>query len=647
MAASDKQLLEEYVRKGSQEAFAAIVERHTREVYAACYRMLGNPHAAEDATQAVFLALMQKAGHFSPDVVLPCWLHRAARFAARHIRRTEERRARHEKEAATMNPALVEIEEERWRDVRPVLDEALDSLPEAQRKVVTLRYLCGKSDKEVCRELKWNQSRSSMTVHRGLDNLRKHLVRRGVAVSGAMLIGFLAQASAEAAPASVVASTQAACIGGGTVSALAVKSGILQSFLWIKIKIAALVTAGAMVGTAVVTTVVLAIPAQPKSAQTVSAGSSWYVAPNGKTGNAGTQDSPWAPHLALAGETRQVQPGDTIYFMEGTYPASRAKGSRPMEIRLAGTQDKPIVIRNAPGKRVLIDGAINFMAPASHVWLRDIELTGGDGTSCVNLAEGSYCKAVNLVVHDSTGGIGSEQESTGAEIYGCVIYRTGKNSSVMIQNNEGVKTVSNCIMNRETSGQMSLHAFCSRAGHADNLLITENIAYGQGDFLAGGERPARNIRLLKNYLYGQQMLVGYYASPSNEDCEVRDNIIANGSLEIHKNFKRVINEGNLALASGANRPSGAKTVLLPNKYDPSRAHLAVYNWDKKSVVEVPFAPFMKAGESFRLMDPQDIYGRAVFRDKVGNGGKAEVPVPGEFGVFVVIKEVPASAGDNR
>src|SRR5207248_2209778 len=90
-----------------------------------------------------------------------------------------------------------------------------------------------------------------------------------------------------------------------------------------------------------------------------------------------------------------------------------------------------------------------------------------------------------------------------------------------------------------------------------------------------------------NYLYGVPMQVGYSA-PSNEDCEVRDNVIVNAGLSINK-YKKAVNEGNLVLAKGAPRPKGVRTVLRPNKYDPNRANLALFNWEKIPAPEV-FAP---------------------------------------------------------
>ena len=60
--AADAVLLERFVRSRQDAAFGAIVTRHGPMVLRLCRRVLGDAHAAEDAFQATFLILAQKAG---------------------------------------------------------------------------------------------------------------------------------------------------------------------------------------------------------------------------------------------------------------------------------------------------------------------------------------------------------------------------------------------------------------------------------------------------------------------------------------------------------------------------------------------------------------------------------------------------------
>src|SRR4051812_9314255 len=103
---SDDELLKAYRESKSPEAFAAMVERHTPMVYAACLRMLRDPHAAEDATQATFLVLMRKAGDLKPNSLLAGWLYTTAQSCARDLQRAQSRRAKYEQQAKDMNNSM-------------------------------------------------------------------------------------------------------------------------------------------------------------------------------------------------------------------------------------------------------------------------------------------------------------------------------------------------------------------------------------------------------------------------------------------------------------------------------------------------------------------------------------------------------------
>jgi hypothetical protein len=183
-------------------------------------------------------------------------------------------------------------------------------------------------------------------------------------------------------------------------------------------------------------------------------------------------------------------------------------------------------------------------------------------------------------------------------------------------------------------GTYTVHAYGSEQAYVNNFLLEENICYNRGPFLIGGGRPSRNIRVLKNYLYGIDMRIGY-AAPYNENCEVRDNVIVNGELNISR-YRQVAQQGNVIITKGQERPQAVKGLLLPNRYDQNRAHLVIYNWEKAETIEVRAAPFLRDGDSYRLMDPQDFFGPPVAEGRC-RGETIRVPVKGEFGVFVVLK----------
>jgi len=71
----DHELLAEFARTESEAAFAALVARYVNLVYSTALRFAGNPHHAQEITQAVFIILARKAGKLSPRVVLSGWLY--------------------------------------------------------------------------------------------------------------------------------------------------------------------------------------------------------------------------------------------------------------------------------------------------------------------------------------------------------------------------------------------------------------------------------------------------------------------------------------------------------------------------------------------------------------------------------------------
>jgi len=382
----------------------------------------------------------------------------------------------------------------------------------------------------------------------------------------------------------------------------------------------------------------------------------WYVGPNGKATNAGTRESPWDIASALDGK-QDVSPGNTIYLSEGTY---RRRPKELFDVRLVGTQDKPIQIRPLPDERVRIDGGLSVQSPSSHVWIRDLEIFVSEPLPKEPVSAGSHpedldrpwgglhmyggksCKYINLIIHNCNQGISCWKDEISPEIYGCIIYDNGWQGTdrghghcIYAQNDEGIKIISNCIMSCRFDGTYTMHAYGSERAYVNNFLVEDSVFYNNGPFLIGGGRPSQNIRVFRNCLYDVSMRIGYSA-PYNEDCEIRDNIIVNGDLDIIR-YRNVLQEGNLVIRKGEQHPAGVKAVLLANRFDENRAHLVVYNWDKRQEVEVAAKSFLQDGQAFKLIDPRDFFGTAVLRDTC-RGGAICVPVREEFAVYVVVKD---------
>jgi RNA polymerase sigma factor (sigma-70 family) len=131
---TDFELLAAYGRNSDEGAFRQLVRRHIDLVHATALRKVTDAPAAEEISQNVFHALARKAARFAPDDSLPAWLHRTTLLEARHWLRGELRRRRREETAAQLGTTMNAPEESpAWRELVPLLDDALLSLREKDR----------------------------------------------------------------------------------------------------------------------------------------------------------------------------------------------------------------------------------------------------------------------------------------------------------------------------------------------------------------------------------------------------------------------------------------------------------------------------------------------------------------------------------
>jgi RNA polymerase sigma factor (sigma-70 family) len=246
---SDRTLLQRFVRHGDAEAFAHLVRRHGPMVLGVCRRVLRDGHDADDAFQGVFLLLVRKAGSLRRPEQLGPWLHGVAHRVAVKARGLGLRRSRCEEPLPDL-PAPPSADDLIWRDLRPVLDDAVRSLPLKYRGPFVLCYLQGMTHAEAARHLGCPPGTIATRLSRARDQLRARLLRRGVTLSAGALAAALATRAEAAVPPALLGNLAPSAVISSHVTALTegvCKAMLMEKLRFVVMALVAAVAAGAIV----------------------------------------------------------------------------------------------------------------------------------------------------------------------------------------------------------------------------------------------------------------------------------------------------------------------------------------------------------------------------------------------------------------
>jgi RNA polymerase sigma factor (sigma-70 family) len=247
-ASDDGWLLERFTRQRDGEAFAELVARHGPLVFGVCRRVLQNVQDAEDVFQATFLVLARKAAAIRKPQSLSCYLHGIAYRLALKAKSQAIQRRQHEQRAIPLRDTAED--DLSWREVRALIDEELQRLPEKQRLPLVLCYLEGLTQDEAARRLSWPRSMLKHRLEAGRERLRLRLTRRGVTLGAGLLVASLGSSvSHGAVPIGLRSATVRAALlfaageaGTATASrAIHLAQEVVQPMLTTKLKLCALV----------------------------------------------------------------------------------------------------------------------------------------------------------------------------------------------------------------------------------------------------------------------------------------------------------------------------------------------------------------------------------------------------------------------
>ena len=380
----------------------------------------------------------------------------------------------------------------------------------------------------------------------------------------------------------------------------------------------------------------------------------FWVAVDGRPNNDGSRERPLDLATALSSEG-PVRPGATIWLRGGVYRGYFSSS-------LNGTPDHPIVVRQVPGERAIIDSAGSGKDALSvggrDTWFWGFEITSSDpqrhskeegswptdlrrGYGAVTRAPG--IRFINLIVHDNANGLGVWAESVGSDVYGSVIYNNGWEArdrahghGIYTQNEQGIRRLAdNIVFNQFSHG---IHAYGSEQARLDNIALEGNIAFNNGalssereyvrNLLVGGGRVALNPKLFENLTYFNTVKasgennVGHGGGCLN--LWAHGNYLIGGRPLVMRNCTIQSVAGNTFYGERDNgreyrrneyltaAPTGTRVFVRPNRCERGRAHIAIYNWDEQPEVSVDLSEAsLVKGQRFEVRDVQNYFGNPV------------------------------------
>jgi RNA polymerase sigma factor (sigma-70 family) len=348
---TDRQLLEHFLARQDESAFAELVQRHGPAVLTLCRSLLRHEQDAEDIFQATFLVLARKASSIRKREALGSWLYGVAHRLACKARARAARRSQLAP-AAAGEPEAVAPDNLTWRELRLVLHEELSRLPEKYRAPLLLCYWEGKTQEEAAAQLGWRKGTLKERVHRARELLRGRLTRRGVSLSAGLVTALLCgrEGTAAEALALVNPTTRAAlafaagnkaAAGGLSAAAVALAEGVVHGMFMTKVKLAAavLLTLG-LLGAGAGLAYQQAPAGQPAQGAQAKAGQArtdkdrlqgtWVAVSAEKGGKAAPDEFLTSLKITFAGDKITVRGGGDA--KEGTFKLDPAK--KPKEIDL-------------------------------------------------------------------------------------------------------------------------------------------------------------------------------------------------------------------------------------------------------------------------------------------------------------------------
>ena len=167
-------------KTGDEAALTELYRLYFPRVYRYILARMGNPYDAEDLTEEVFLRVLDAIGRFQwREAPFSAWLFRIAHNAVISQRRKEGARGRSSPliEALPVDSQGPEEMVENRLAINEIM-KAAETLPEAQRRVIGLRFAAGLTVAETARAMNKGEGNVKVIQHKAIAKLREIFVQR-------------------------------------------------------------------------------------------------------------------------------------------------------------------------------------------------------------------------------------------------------------------------------------------------------------------------------------------------------------------------------------------------------------------------------------------------------------------------------------
>ena len=159
-------------QQGEKAAFAELVRLYERAAVISAYSVLGDFHAAQDATQDAFVTAYQKLAQLRDGSAFGPWLLTTVRRQAISMRQKHV--------LGRSSPELLDetaAQTNEWAERHQEVFGSLARLPEHERIVVVLRYVDGHSVQEIAAATGRPLGTVTKQLSRAVERLRTWLIK--------------------------------------------------------------------------------------------------------------------------------------------------------------------------------------------------------------------------------------------------------------------------------------------------------------------------------------------------------------------------------------------------------------------------------------------------------------------------------------